>query len=111
MGVRNNNGELVIISGQPPEGISYTHYTSYINEYIWSTDPDDGKRLNNCYISQDQGMIRTSREIAKGEEVTIYLGSEYDWDTYKHFLIENCIKTIREIISSGVVGLKVDWSV
>jgi hypothetical protein len=100
---------MVTVSGRPPESMSYTHYTSYINEYIWSSDTDEGKQLNNCYISQDLGMLRASREIEKGDELTLYLGPEYDWDTYKYFLIVNCIQTIGDILTNLVTVEVEEW--
>jgi len=58
-----------------------THgYLGLINEYIWTLDVYDPHSAQNCKFALDgTGAVYTTCDIQVGTELTIYLGSGYNW--------------------------------
>ncbi len=57
-------------------------YLGLINEYIWTLDSYDPHSVQNCKFALDgTGAVYTTCEIQVGTELTIYLGSDYNWSS------------------------------
>ena len=72
--IRHSKDELPM-SGQTPTAIAYTHHLSYMNEWIWSRDPEHAKTVNNChFVHAGLGQVVASRNLKKEKNVTYTIG-------------------------------------
>ena len=93
-----------IVDGTPPPGTpSMSHALSYINEFIWVDDDADyapAEAQNKVVLDRHHSTAFSLRStVSAGEELTIDLGPDYNWDDYKFSLITNILDILISIIS------------